>query len=87
MTILTTVFPGRCSSPLKQYIEEMLEEALSDMGGVAITPAANHLFQVNNKPTLLSTEDSETFHHLTAKLLHLSKRARPDIQTAVAFCP
>jgi hypothetical protein len=45
----------------------------------------NHLFQVNNKSTLLDTETAETFHHLTVKLLHLSKRARPDIQTAVAF--
>jgi hypothetical protein len=77
--------PGKVQFTMKQYIEVMLEEAPSDMGGVAITSAANHLFTVNNKPTLLSTEDDETFHHLTAKLLHLSKRAHPDIQTAVAF--
>jgi hypothetical protein len=28
---------------------------------------------------------AEFFHHMTAKLLFLCKRARPDIQTTVAF--
>lgn len=35
--------------------------------------------------TALDKSEGEFFHHLTAKLLFLSKRARPDIQTAVAF--
>jgi hypothetical protein len=77
--------PGKVQFTMNQCIEKMLEEAPSDMDGIAITPAADHLFTVNNKPTLLSTKDGGMFHHLTAKLLHLSKRARPDIQTAVAF--
>jgi hypothetical protein len=34
---------------------------------------------------LLDEDNSELFHHFTAKLLFLSKRARPDIQTTVAF--
>jgi hypothetical protein len=84
MTINYSI-PGKVQFTMNQYIKEMLEEAPSDMNGIAITPAADHLFTVNNELTLLSTEDGETFHHLTAKLLHLSKRARPDIQTAVAF--
>jgi hypothetical protein len=33
----------------------------------------------------LSKDDSELFHSLTARLLFLLKRARPQIQTAVAF--
>jgi hypothetical protein len=76
---------GKVKITMEEYIWELLEETPEDMAGVCATPAANHLFQVNNQPVLLSQERSDLFHHLTAKLLYLSKRARPDIQTAVAF--
>jgi len=33
----------------------------------------------------LSEKDAQFFHHYVAKLLFLCKRARPDIQTAIAF--
>jgi hypothetical protein len=36
-------------------------------------------------PVMLDNEQSDLFHHITARLLFLCKRARPDIQTAVAF--
>ena len=52
---------------------------------VATTPAASHLFQTNENATKLSDEDTETYHHLTAKLLYLAKRSRPDTLTAVSF--
>ena len=54
------------------------------MDGKAITPAGNHLFQVN-KPEMLDTNCATMFHHNVAKVLFLCKQARPDIQTAVAF--
>jgi hypothetical protein len=40
---------------------------------------------MNETPKYLDDATSELFHHLTAKLLFLCKRARPDIQTAMAF--
>jgi hypothetical protein len=53
---------------------------------MAPTPAANHLFVVNNTdPKKLEPKLAEMFHHNVAKLLFLCKRARPDIQTSVAF--
>jgi len=76
---------GKCKIVMKDYIEEMLEDLPSDMDGEAVTPAANHLFEVNDNPEKLDESTSQTFHHLTAKLLFLAKRSRPDIQTAVAF--
>ena len=64
----------------------MLEDLPADMRGVATTPAANHLFDVNTKnPIYLDEEKSGLFHHVVAKTLFLCKRARPDVQTAVAF--
>jgi hypothetical protein len=67
------------------YIKGLLDDAPKEMLGTAITPAGNHLFQVNLMAKKLSRKESDHFHHLVAKLLFLSKRARPDIQTAVAF--
>jgi hypothetical protein len=70
---------------MDDYISNLFEEAPADMAGTAVTPAADHLFSVNETPEYLDEATSELFHHLTAKLLFLCKRARPDIQTAVAF--
>jgi hypothetical protein len=77
---------GMVKVTMYDYINGMLESLPKDMEGTAATPASNHLFQVNkNTPVMLDTEKSEMFHHNVAKLLFLCKRARPDIQTAVAF--
>jgi hypothetical protein len=68
------------------YINKMLAELPTDMNGVAPSPAANHLFKVNDSdPKKLEKDTSDMFHRNVAKLLFLSKRARPDIQTSVAF--
>ena len=71
---------------MTDYIENMLAELPADMDGESATPASNHLFEVNDEdPVPLDKEKAEMFHHYVAKLLFLCKRARPDIQTAVAF--
>ena len=76
---------GKVSVIMKDYIEDILDETPADMNGKAATPAANHLTEVNHDAETLSESDSQMFHTNTAKLLFISKRARPDIQTAVAF--
>jgi Reverse transcriptase (RNA-dependent DNA polymerase) len=85
MTLDYATTPGACRISMFDYVEEMLDELPPDMDGEAITPAANHLFAVDDKATPLNADMAQFFHHNTAKLLFLSKRARPDIQTAVAF--
>jgi hypothetical protein len=78
--------PGKIMILMIDYIQAMLDELPADMDGEAATPAANHLFEVNEKdPVMLDESTSILFHHNVAKLLFLCKRARPDIQTAVAF--
>lgn len=51
------------------------------------TPAKPDLFLVkpDNLDPLLTPSAREYFHSITAKLLYLSKRSRPDILTPVAF--
>ena len=49
------------------------------------TPAGDDLFTIDTSSPLLGSERAEEFHTLSAKLLYLSMRTRPDIQVAVSF--
>jgi Reverse transcriptase (RNA-dependent DNA polymerase) len=77
---------GKVKVFMSQYIQELLTGLPDDMDGEAKTPASPHLFTINLlNPEKLGEDDAAMFHHHVAKLLFLCKRARPDIQTAVAF--
>ena len=47
--------------------------------------APDDLFIVDEDAEKSSEEGQMAFHHLVAKTLYISKRARPDISTAIAF--
>ena len=70
---------------MREQIDEILESFGYNIEDGASTPAARHLMMVNAKGILLDPKRKESFHSNTAKLLYLEKRARPDIETAVAF--
>ena len=77
---------GKVSFSMPQYIEDLLRECPdSIMKGPSSTPAAGHLFQVNENAEKLSAMDAVLYHHLVAKLLYLGKRTRPDLLTAISF--
>ena len=68
--------PGKVLVKMTDYVKAMLDELPSDMEGEAATPAANHLFQVNeSNPQLLDEARATMFHHNMAKQLFLCKRA------------
>ena len=77
---------GKVIFSMEDYIEALLAEMPDDLKkGSATTPAANHLFTVNPQGVKLNEKKAENYHHLTAKLLYLCKRVRPNLQTAVSF--
>ena len=79
---------GKVIIGMRQYVKKLIDEAPSDFNGTSPTPAAKHLFEIDTRTQnipLLTAEKKNIFHHITAQLLFLSKRARPDVQTAVAF--
>ena len=77
---------GKVMFKMQDYVEALLAECPKDlMKGPSVTPAANHLFEVNPNAIKLSPIDSDMYHHLVAKLLYLGKRTRPDILLAVCF--
>jgi hypothetical protein len=77
--------PGQVKFTMEEYINNVLNDVPESMSGTAATPAANHLFEINPNTEKLNSSDSELFHHITAQLLYLCKRSRPDIQTSIAF--
>jgi hypothetical protein len=76
---------GKVKIKMLDYVEKMLADLPVKMDGEAPTPAANHLFTVDDDQTKVDKEKAQFFHTYVAKTLFLCKRARPDLQIAVAF--
>ena len=77
---------GKVRFSMFDYIDRMLEDAPDElMKGPSATPAPNHLFQVNPDAEKLDTSSTILYHRLTAQLLYLGKRTRPDVLTSVSF--
>jgi hypothetical protein len=67
------------------YLEDILDEMPDDMNGTAPTPASGNMFEVDEDSIALNEKESDFFHRTTARLLFAAKRARPDLQVAVAY--
>ena len=73
---------------MQDYVEECIEvfkEAGGILEGRANSPAKNGLFVVSEDAKELEEKEAEYFHHIVAKLLYVSKRARLDIDLAISF--
>jgi hypothetical protein len=78
--------PKEVAVTMIDYIRGVLHDAPPEMHGSAATPAANHLFQVNQVDQVpVGKEKAEIYVHIVMQLLYLSQRARPDLRTAVSF--
>jgi len=75
---------GKCKITMDGYVEELLTE-YNEIEGVSTSPATNDLFKISEKSDILEEHEREYYHTLTAKLLYLGKRVRPDILTAISF--
>ena len=85
---LARINPKYAKDTMYDYVDEMIIELPTEIIGESATPASNHLFEIRDggdNDQLLTPEFSEEFHHLVSKTIFLSKRARPDLQTAVTF--
>jgi hypothetical protein len=76
---------GKVKIKILEYVEKMLADLQAEMDGEAPSPAANHLLTINDDQTKMDEKKAQLFHTYMAKTLFLCKRARPDLQTAVAF--
>jgi hypothetical protein len=68
---------------MRYYLQQVLE-GVQGLTRKSI-PGGRETFQVVEGSTSLCGEQSAWYHTVTAKLLYLAKRARPDILTVVSF--
>ena len=70
---------------MKNQIEEAIDWLNEDIPQNASTPANKKLFTIeHNSPELVEIK-ADKFHSIVAKLLYVSKRARPDIEPTIAY--
>ena len=88
-TFLGIIFEINEDKTIELEMIEQLNEAIEAFGevitGTAATPSKPYLFSVREDVELLNKEKSEIFHSVVMKLLYVMKRARPDLETTVAF--
>jgi len=67
---------GKVKISMYEYIDKMLTELPSDMNGVSATPAALHLFNMDDGAQKLDEDGAQLFHHLVATVLKSEKQTR-----------
>ena len=69
------------------FLEDILKEVdeKGDMNGTSPTPASDKLFEADENSEKLSEKEADYYHRIVARLLFASKRARPDLLTAVSY--
>jgi len=70
---------------MSHFVDKLLQTCGEDDLTEFKCPATKKLFAVDEKATKLTEAERKAFHTNVAKLLYLTKRARPDILTAVSF--
>jgi len=76
---------GTATILMKDYLMESIVDSGMDASKTAATPARKNLFDINEESPLLSSPKSDLFHSIVMNILYVAKRARRDIQLAVAF--
>ena len=76
---------GKLTIATPQHIEEAIEKFGEDLSTDAVNPAKSKLFTVTTDSMPLSEPKADTYHSVTATVLWLCKRSRPDLETAVSF--
>ena len=76
---------GKIAISTPQHIEEVIEGLGEEVNGTAVNPAESKLFFIDNESPKLTNDKKEVFHSITAKVLWISQRSRPDLDTAVSF--
>ena len=83
--LLDYTMKGKIKIDMKYYVSTMIKQYNTQINTRYKTPAGENLFKINPKSKPLGKTEAEEFHTTVARALFVSKRARPDIQTTIAF--
>jgi hypothetical protein len=79
---------GQVKITMIDYVQEIVDafdKADPNGGGIKTSAAPSNLFTVDEDCEKLEPKKAQQFHHIVAKTLYATKRARPDTCTAIAF--
>ena len=76
---------GTVVADMAYYIKKMIEEFPDKLRNGVLCPWTERLFKVDEKSAKLSEEKAKTFYTFVMKGMFVCKRARPEIQPAIAF--
>ena len=76
---------GMVKIDMTDYLKNILDDLPRKYQVGAMTPAVNHIFEVNNTTRKLSKGYAQAFHTIVTKLMFLCNMERPSILTGVAF--
>jgi len=76
---------GKVILRMTDYLKECIHAYGEAINTSATSPANNGLMSVDENSIKLDESRKVKFHHITAKLLHICKRVRLDLQVAVGF--
>ena len=81
------IFPGNgmVEVDMSSYLNEAVNEFPEALDRIVTSPASNFIFDIDPDCPKLDEEKREMLHHLVAKLLFVSTRARPDIHLPISF--
>jgi len=76
---------GTVKIMMSEYLQEAFDLFPEDVSKIVNSPAADHLFDINPDCERLTEDKRKLLHSITAKLLYVGKRARPDILVPISF--
>ena len=70
---------------LSKNVSHKLDDLTKRWHGLSVTPAVDHLFNINPDATKLNSKDLERYHHVVAQLLFLCKKRSTQCQNRSGF--
>jgi hypothetical protein len=79
--------PGQVKVTMLPCVKEIVDNFAWQSGDamMAVAPAAEHLFEIDNDANKLTEEMGKLFHNFVAKCLFVTRRARPDVHATITF--
>ena len=70
---------------MRNYLNECIKAFGEVINSAACSPGNKNLYYVNEESTELCEHKKQIFHHIVAKMLHICKRVRLDLQVTIGF--
>ena len=82
-----TIVKRKLKVNMKHQLLEAIDafEVIEKVEGTVRSPAQHGLMTVDEDSERLDEHRSNVFHSVTQKLLYITKRARPDLETLLSF--